>query len=34
MSYRLDPAIPMSEALRRVAFAELDLAHGSLSSPI
>ena len=33
MSYRLDPAIPMSEALRRVAFAELDLAHGSLSTP-
>ncbi|MBK5197396.1 MAG: CHAD domain-containing protein [Methyloceanibacter sp.] len=33
MSYRLDPAMPMSEALRRVAFAELDLAHGSLSTP-
>jgi CHAD domain-containing protein len=33
MSYRLDPAIPMSEALRRVAFAELDLAHGSLATP-
>ena len=32
MSYRLDPAIPMSEALRRVAFAEFDIAHGSLST--
>ena len=30
---RLDPAIPMSEALRRVAFAELDIAHGALSTP-
>jgi CHAD domain-containing protein len=33
MSYRLDPAVPMSEALRRVAFAELDIAHGALSTP-
>jgi len=33
MSYRLDPALPMSDALRRVAFAELDLAHGSLATP-
>jgi CHAD domain-containing protein len=33
MSYRLDPAVPMSEALRRVAFAELELAHGALATP-
>jgi hypothetical protein len=33
MSYRLDPAMPMSAALRRVAFAELDLAHGALATP-
>ena len=33
MSYRLDPAMPMSEALRRVAFAELELAHGALHTP-
>ena len=33
MSYRVDPAIPISEALRLVAFAELDLAHGSLATP-
>ncbi|MGD9501242.1 MAG: CHAD domain-containing protein, partial [Methyloceanibacter sp.] len=33
MSYQLDPASPMSEALRRVAFAELDLAHGALAAP-
>jgi CHAD domain-containing protein len=33
MSYRLDPAVPMSEALRRVAFAELEIAHGALSTP-
>ncbi|MGH6737062.1 MAG: CHAD domain-containing protein [Methyloceanibacter sp.] len=33
MSYRLDPALPMSEALRCVAFAELEIAHGSLSTP-
>src|SRR3990170_3777188 len=33
MSYQLDPALPMSEALRRVAFAELELAHGALAAP-
>ena len=33
MSYRLDPAMPMSEALRRVAFGELEIAHGALASP-
>ena len=33
MSYRLDPAMPMSEALRYVAFAELELAHGALATP-
>jgi len=33
MSYRLEPAMPMSEALRCVAFAELDLAHGALAAP-
>jgi CHAD domain-containing protein len=33
MSYRLDPAVPMSEALRRVTFAELEIAHGALSTP-
>ncbi len=33
MSYRLDPAMPMSEALRRVAFAELEIAHGALATP-
>lgn len=33
MSYQLDPASPMSEALRRVAFAELELAHGALATP-
>ncbi|HSD91989.1 MAG TPA: CHAD domain-containing protein [Methyloceanibacter sp.] len=33
MSYRLDSAVPMSEALRRVAFAELELAHGALHAP-
>jgi len=32
MSYRLDPALPMSEALRCVALAELDIAHTSLAS--
>ncbi len=32
MSYQLDPASPMSEALRRVAFAELELAHGALAA--
>ena len=33
MSYRLDPAMPMSEALRSVALAELDIAHTSLATP-
>lgn len=33
MSYRLDPALPMSEALRSVALAELDIAHTSLATP-
>lgn len=33
MSYQLDPASPMSEALRHVAFAELELAHGALAAP-
>jgi hypothetical protein len=33
MSYQLDPASPMSEALRRVAFAELEIAHGALAAP-
>ena len=32
MSYRLDPAIPMSEALRRVAFGELEIAQGALAA--
>ncbi|MFO7477625.1 MAG: CHAD domain-containing protein [Methyloceanibacter sp.] len=33
MSYRLDPAVPVSEALRRVAFAELEVAHNALHTP-
>ena len=33
MSYQLDPALPMSDALRRAAFAELELAHGALAAP-
>jgi CHAD domain-containing protein len=33
MSYRLDPAMPMSEAVRRVAFAELEIAHTALATP-
>jgi CHAD domain-containing protein len=33
MTYSLDPAKPMSEALRHVAFAELEIAHGALSAP-
>lgn len=32
MSYKLDPTMPMSEALRSVALAELDIAHGWLST--
>ena len=33
MSYRLDPALPVSEALRSVALAELDIARTSLAAP-
>ena len=33
MSYRLDPAMPMSEALRSVGLAELEIAHSSLATP-
>ena len=33
MSYRLDPAMPVSEALRSVALTELELAHTSLATP-
>jgi CHAD domain-containing protein len=33
MGYRLDPAMPMSETLRSVALAELEVAHGSLAAP-
>jgi CHAD domain-containing protein len=33
LSYSLDPAMPMSEAVRRVACAELDAAYAGLSSP-
>jgi len=33
MTYSLDPASPMSEALRRVAFGELELAHNALAAP-
>jgi CHAD domain-containing protein len=33
MSYQLDPAMPVSEALRSVALSELELAHTSLASP-
>jgi CHAD domain-containing protein len=33
MSYRLDPAMPVSEALRAVALAEVEIAHGSLATP-
>ena len=33
MTFRLDPALPASEALRTVALDELDLAHISLATP-
>jgi CHAD domain-containing protein len=33
MGYRLDPAFPMSEALRRVAFGEIEIAQGALANP-
>jgi CHAD domain-containing protein len=32
MSYRLDPALPVSEALRRAALGELDVAHSALTA--
>ncbi|MGB6428933.1 MAG: hypothetical protein WBF11_12605, partial [Methyloceanibacter sp.] len=32
-SFNLDPAVPMSEAVRRVACAELDAASTGLTSP-
>ena len=32
MSYRLDPALPMSETLRGVTLGELEIAHSSLSA--
>jgi hypothetical protein len=32
MGYRLDPGLPMSEALRRVAFGEIEIAQGALAS--
>jgi CHAD domain-containing protein len=33
LSFCLDPAVPMSEAVRRAACAELDAAHAALASP-
>jgi CHAD domain-containing protein len=33
MTYRLDPATRINDGLRRVAFAELDLAHTALGAP-
>ena len=33
MSYRLDPAMPVSEALRSVALTELEIAHTALATP-
>lgn len=33
MTYRLSPALPISEALRAVALAELDIAHNALAAP-
>jgi len=33
LSYSLDPAMPMSEAVRRAACAEVDAAYAGLSSP-
>jgi CHAD domain-containing protein len=33
MTYRLDPAAPMSASLRRAAFGELDAAHAALAAP-
>jgi hypothetical protein len=33
MSYRLDPAMPLTEGLRQVAFSELEIAHAALATP-
>jgi len=33
LGFNLDPAVPMSEAVRRVALAEVDSAYGALASP-
>jgi CHAD domain-containing protein len=33
LSFSLDPAVPMSEAVRRVACAELDAAYAAVASP-
>lgn len=33
MSFSLDPAVPMSEAVRRVACAQLDDAYGAVATP-
>ncbi len=33
LSFNLDPAVPMSEAVRRVASAELDAAYAGLATP-
>jgi len=33
MTFRLDPALPVSDALRTAALAELDIAHNSLATP-
>ena len=32
-SFSLDPAVPMSEAVRRVACAEIDSAYAALAVP-
>ena len=33
LGFSLDPAVPMSEAVRRVASAEIDTAYAALASP-
>jgi hypothetical protein len=33
LGFSLDPAVPMSEAVRRVASAEIDAAYAALASP-
>ena len=33
VGFNLDPAVPMSEAVRRVASAEVEAAYASLASP-